>query len=277
MTNQKPLKKTHPPQGKGKCDCDYSGTVQEVNKAMPTEHNNQPEAMDLDIWEAATVPPPPPIVRPPVKGVTKRLEEYPPEIRSEEDRRAYDELSSGIQALLGRREELMKGIKTKKVKSPPSRPSPPPVTPPPPRKPYAEVVKTPAAPGSGGTGTAREEGRTKKKASRRTPSLTGHPPPVQRNTGVPKTPVSANRGTAQPTTSANKRGARQPIRAVARETEPSTSKQTRLPPPSEAQAPWVKVERRKAPKKSKAAKPQPAQASSKGSLPPPPLLSSQRG
>lgn len=268
MAKQKPPKRTHPPQANDKGDC--SGTVKEVSRSLPAAQDNQTEAMNLDTWEAATAPPPP-IIRPPVKGITKRLEEYPPEIKTEEDRKVYDELTSGIQALLGCRENLMKGIKTQTLNSPPSRPSPSPVNPIPSRKQYAEVLKAPAAPGNNGMSNKKETGRANisKAASRRLSSLPNGPPPVRRYAGATKAPVpaaggegasgkekekgnapnnvkmSTNKGAVQPNKSANKRNARQSTKAVVRDVELPRSDSLHLQMPKHLGRRWGDAKRPK--------------------------------
>lgn len=67
------------------------------------------EEMEVDVGgaEHTLVVERPPVLRPPIKGRTRALEDYPQGINIPEDRRRFDELSSTIQLLLGKREELV--------------------------------------------------------------------------------------------------------------------------------------------------------------------------
>lgn len=82
----------------------------EREKQFPLNHTGN--FMEVETAEKSEISLPPPPIRPPIKEVTKILGNYPPQIKSEEDRRAYDEITARIHELLNNREELIRGCQT---------------------------------------------------------------------------------------------------------------------------------------------------------------------
>lgn len=248
---------------------ELAGTATRVVDVPAPALNDDTGSMELDPTEAVTIPPL--IMRPPIKGVSKQLGEYPPEIRDEESRDIYDHLTGQINALLSRREDLKKGTKPQFENPPPRKTSL--QTTPFPRNPfplnlypaarqYAGVKETSAS-AKGGGASSKKKRRVGKRLHRNRPQEKNPPPSSRQYAEVLKASVPAGGGEE-----GHRRGRGQQVtrtlaaqKLPAQNTELPASSPAPLPQPSSNQESWAKVVGRKAARKAKAALLQPAPAS----------------
>lgn len=132
-----------------------------------------------------------PPMRPPIKGKTKELSTYPPEVRTEEERRIYDALTEDINRLLAKRGEFMRGNKYSPRTEPPQSKSRRKGNDGPIVKPGAALIEAAQTAKQCPNVANNKTGRKKKE--REVPGVSKNPTPLGTSTPKGKVPITKDK------------------------------------------------------------------------------------